>query len=164
MDLTVHLMQLETQDARFKVESDDHRSEGEFLDFENPFHRILPTRWQKGRGDVFEQSTHWFDSIRVDLPEYLASLQTEVFLDWLDQIEYMFEYKKVLNDEKVKVVIFKLTGRASAWWRQLKKIWEHKRQTKNSKLEEDESVEGAVFTLQLHAILIPVLTELVTRS
>ena len=62
--------------------------------------------------------------------EYSDSLQTEMFLDWLDQIECIFEYKKVHN-KKVKLVTLKLTGQASAWWQQLKKRREGRDKPKN---------------------------------
>ena len=75
---------------------------------------------------MFERSTHWFDSIIVDLPEYSGSPQTEVFLDWLDQIECIFEYKEVHENKKVKLIALKLSSRASAWWQQLKKTRERR--------------------------------------
>ena len=106
------------------MEPDGRRSEGELSDFENPFHRNLPTCQREGRGELFERSTHWFDSIRVDLPEYSGSLQMDVFLDWLDQIECIFEYKEIPDNKRIKLVALKLSDRAFAWWQQLKKIQE----------------------------------------
>ncbi|XP_068645184.1 uncharacterized protein [Aristolochia californica] len=43
------------------------------------------------------------------------------FIDWLQEIERIFEYKEVPENVKVKLVAIKLKGRASAWWEQLRR-------------------------------------------
>nr|XP_010905626.1 uncharacterized protein LOC105032765 [Elaeis guineensis] len=71
-DLTARLMQLETRDARSEAEPDDRRSKGEF---------------------IFQKSFSWGSSHTPTR----GNLQMEVFLDWLDQIECIFEYKCLQN-------------------------------------------------------------------
>ncbi|XP_068649233.1 uncharacterized protein [Aristolochia californica] len=56
---------------------------------------------------------------RVTLPEFSGTLQADGFIDWLQEIERIFEYKEVPDNVKVKLVAMKLKGRASAWWEQL---------------------------------------------
>jgi hypothetical protein len=47
-----------------------------------------------------------------------STLQAEGFIDWLHEVEQIFDYKEVPNRMKVKLVAIKLKGRASAWWEQ----------------------------------------------
>ena len=48
IELTTHLTQLETKEARFEMDLEDCRFEEEASDFENPFHRIAPTHRHEG--------------------------------------------------------------------------------------------------------------------
>ena len=38
------------------------------------------------------------------------------FIDWMNTVERVFEYKDVLNDKKVNLVALKLCKYASIWW------------------------------------------------
>ena len=58
---------------------------------------------------------------RVELPEFSGTLQAEGFIDWIDEVERIFDYKEVPEQIKVKLVAIKLKGRASAWWEQLRR-------------------------------------------
>ncbi|KAG6629422.1 hypothetical protein CIPAW_14G083400 [Carya illinoinensis] len=58
---------------------------------------------------------------RVDLPEFSGTLQAEGFVDWINKVERIFNYKEVPNRVKVKLVAIKLKGRASVWWEQLRR-------------------------------------------
>ena len=66
----------------------------------------------------------------MDLPEFTGTLQAEGFIDWLNEVERIFEYKEVPDRVKVKLVAIKLKGRASAWWEQLKRSWERQGKSK----------------------------------
>ena len=63
-----------------------------------------------------DQPTGMILAIRINLSKYSISLQMEVFLDWLDQIKCIFEYKEMPDDKKMKIVILKLTSQTSTWW------------------------------------------------
>ncbi|KAG6524014.1 hypothetical protein ZIOFF_013903 [Zingiber officinale] len=54
--------------------------------------------------------------VKVDIPEFHGRLQPEGFLDWLSAVEKFFEYKDILDGEKVKLVATRLRGYAYAWW------------------------------------------------
>ncbi|XP_038678354.1 uncharacterized protein LOC119979794 [Tripterygium wilfordii] len=56
-----------------------------------------------------------------------GGLHAEVFIDWLNEIERIFEFKEVPEEAKFKLVAMKLKGRASAWWEQLKRTRERQR-------------------------------------
>jgi len=43
-------------------------------------------------------------------------LDPDEFLEWLQMVERMFEYKDVPQDKKVKLVVLKLRKCASLWW------------------------------------------------
>ena len=82
---------------------------------ENPYH--IPARNQEYRGREDRYKGFGF---KIELPEFTGSLQAERFIDWLNELERIFEYKEVSDRDKVKLVAIKLKGRASAWWEQLK--------------------------------------------
>lgn len=48
-------------------------------------------------------------------------LQAEGFIDWLNDVERIFDFKEVPDHAKVKLVAIKLKGRASVWWEQLRR-------------------------------------------
>ncbi|CAL2280662.1 unnamed protein product [Prunus armeniaca] len=56
-------------------------------------------------------------------------MQPEEFMDWLNNVERIFDYKDVAEDRRVKLVAIKLKKHASIWWEHLNKqrVWEGKR-------------------------------------
>ena len=58
---------------------------------------------------------------QVELPEFFGTLQAEGFIDWLHELECIFDYKEVHDQVKLKLVAIKLKGRASTWWEQLRR-------------------------------------------
>jgi len=56
---------------------------------------------------------------RVDIPEFERQLNPDHFLDWLQIVERVFEYKDIPDDKKVKLVALKLRKYASIWWANL---------------------------------------------
>ena len=48
-------------------------------------------------------------------------MQAEDFIDWMNAVERVFEYKDVPKDKKVILISTRLQGRASAWWEQLRR-------------------------------------------
>jgi len=56
-----------------------------------------------------------FDEFRVKILEFEQKL-TDEFLEWLHTAEWIFEYKEVLEDKKVKLVALHLRKYASLWW------------------------------------------------
>ncbi|KAE8695306.1 hypothetical protein F3Y22_tig00110721pilonHSYRG00071 [Hibiscus syriacus] len=77
---------------------------------ENPYHNRVLFREYRGR-----EKRHGDLSFRVDLPEFSGTLQAEGFVDWINEVERIFEYKEVPDRVKVKLIAIKLKGRASAW-------------------------------------------------
>jgi len=49
----------------------------------------------------------------VDIPEFEGQLDTDVFLDWLQTVERVFEFKDIPDERKVKFVALKLRRYAS---------------------------------------------------
>jgi CRISPR/Cas system-associated endoribonuclease Cas2 len=50
-----------------------------------------------------------------------GKLQPDEFVDWLQTVERVFEYKEVPEEKKVKIIVVKLKKHASIWWENLKK-------------------------------------------
>jgi hypothetical protein len=61
------------------------------------------------------------DDIRVEIPDFEGKLQPDEFVDWLQTVERVFEYKEVPEEKKVKIIAVKLKKHASIWWENLKK-------------------------------------------
>jgi len=55
------------------------------------------------------------NDFKVDLPEFEGKLDQDDFLEWLQTVERIFEYKEVPEDKKVKLVALKLRKYASLW-------------------------------------------------
>ena len=49
------------------------------------------------------------------MPEFEERIQPYEFVDWLNFVEHIFEYKIVLEDCKVKLIAIKLKRYASLW-------------------------------------------------
>jgi len=60
------------------------------------------------------------NDIKVDIPDFEGKLQPDEFVDWLQTVERVFEYKEILEEKKVKIIAVKLKKHASIWWENLK--------------------------------------------
>jgi hypothetical protein len=78
--------------------------------FNSPYHNPAPCREHRGW-----ESHHRSFGFKVDMPKYSGALQAEGFINWLNELEHILEYKEVPDHEKVKLVAIKLKGRASVW-------------------------------------------------
>ncbi|KAE8671130.1 ABC transporter C family member 10-like [Hibiscus syriacus] len=90
-----------------------------------PYHNRALFREHRGR-----EERHRELGFRVDLPEFSGTLQDEGFMDWINEVERIFEYKEVPDRVKVKLIAIKLKGRASAWWEQLRRSRERQGKAK----------------------------------
>ena len=57
--------------------------------------------------------------MKIDLPQFNGQLKIEEFLDWLAEVERLFDYTKIAEEKQAKLVAYKLKGSASAWWEQV---------------------------------------------
>ena len=62
------------------------------------------------------QSTTEF---KVDIPEFEGKLDPDDFLEWMQTVERIFEYKDIPDQQKVTIVALKLRKYASLWWTNL---------------------------------------------
>lgn len=65
----------------------------------------------------------WDINLKVDILEFEGHIKSDEFIDWINSIKWIFDYKEVPNDCKVKIVAIKLKKHASIWWEQ-QKIWQ----------------------------------------
>ncbi|KAE8672957.1 putative Quercetin 3-O-methyltransferase 1 [Hibiscus syriacus] len=103
-------------------EASDHDTNSAF---ENPYHNRALFWEHRGR-----EERHGDLGFRVDLLEFSGTLQAEGFVDWINEVEHIFEYKEVPDRVKVKLIAIKLKGRASAWWEQLRRSRERQGKAK----------------------------------
>ena len=60
-----------------------------------------------------------FNDFKVEISEFQGKLDPNEFLKWMQTVEWIFEYKEILEDKKVKLVALKLRKYASLWWANL---------------------------------------------
>jgi hypothetical protein len=66
------------------------------------------------------ENRRWDTGLKVDIPEFHGELQAEEFLDWINAVEMVFEFKKIPEEYQVPLVATRFRNRASAWWQQLR--------------------------------------------
>nr|GEZ72114.1 putative nucleotidyltransferase, ribonuclease H [Tanacetum cinerariifolium] len=54
--------------------------------------------------------------VKTEIPNFFGNLNIEAVLDWLYEVDKFFDIMKVPKEKQVKVVTYKLHGRAGAWW------------------------------------------------
>ena len=59
------------------------------------------------------------NDFKIDIPEFEGRLNPDDFLEWLQTVERIFEYKEIPEDRKVKLVALRLRKYASLWWTNL---------------------------------------------
>ena len=58
---------------------------------------------------------------KFNIPEFDGRMDLDEFLDWLNMVEYVFEYYDSPEREKVKLVATKTCKNASIWWKHMKR-------------------------------------------
>ena len=53
---------------------------------------------------------------KVEIPKFEGQLNPDEFIEWMNTVERVFEYKDVPDDKKVKLIALKLRKYASIWW------------------------------------------------
>jgi hypothetical protein len=61
------------------------------------------------------------DGIKMEVSEYAGSLKPEELIDWLNTMEFFFEWKPMTEEKKVKFACTKLKGHAMIWWDHVQK-------------------------------------------
>ena len=58
--------------------------------------------------------------MKIDIPELHGRLVVEDFLDWINAVEDILEFKEVPEEKRVPLVATRFRGRTVAWWQQTK--------------------------------------------
>ena len=53
---------------------------------------------------------------RPEVPMYQGGLDPNELLDWINEMEKIFDYDETSEERKVKFVVTRLKGHASLWW------------------------------------------------
>ncbi|KAG7557107.1 Retrotransposon gag domain [Arabidopsis suecica] len=80
----------------------------------------------------------WESGFRLEIPEFAGGIKAEEFLDWLNVVEEVLDFKKVPDEFRVSLVATRFKGRAMAWWTQLK---ESRRRSGKAKIESWEKLK-----------------------
>ena len=57
-----------------------------------------------------------FNDFKIDILEFEGKLDLDDFVGWLQTVEWIFEFKEIADDERVKIVSLKLQKYTSLWW------------------------------------------------
>jgi len=52
----------------------------------------------------------------VEIPNFKGQLNPDNFIEWMNTVDRVFEYKDILDDKKVKLVALKLHTYTLIWW------------------------------------------------
>ena len=55
-----------------------------------------------------DENRRWESGMRKEVPEFQGNLPPEEFLEWLGIVEEILEFKNVLNNAKVALVVTRL--------------------------------------------------------
>lgn len=104
-----------TRNWRYHPRNDDEPAEDAETDSQSNFDNPIG----QPRGGVQRQvpspprgEPKWESNFKIELPEFYGSLNHEEFMDWLNQVERIFDFHEVLDSKKVKFISIKLKGRA----------------------------------------------------
>jgi len=102
---------------RREVQSSYSPSETHSVDKESEDHHFTTSEEDEERRPrrTRRDKQHFMD-FKVEIPEFEGRLDPDEFIDWMNTMERMFEYKEVPNDKKVMLVALKLHMYASIWW------------------------------------------------
>jgi len=75
------------------------------------------------------------NDIKVDIPDFEGKLHPHEFVDGLQTVERVFEYKVVPEEQKVKIVVVKLKKHTPIWWESVKRKREREGKSKIKKWE-----------------------------
>ena len=59
------------------------------------------------------------NDFKIDIQEFEGKLDPDDFVEWMQTIERIFEFKEISEDKKVKLVAPKLQKYSSLWWANL---------------------------------------------
>ena len=61
----------------------------------------------------------WRFSPKGRYPVFYGNMNIEEFLDWLAEVDRIFDYMEIPEERRVRLVACRLKGGASAWWERL---------------------------------------------
>ncbi|KAG7534513.1 Retrotransposon gag domain [Arabidopsis thaliana x Arabidopsis arenosa] len=62
----------------------------------------------------------WEANFKVDIPKIHGGIFSDSLIDWLVEIEKIWEFQSVSDDRLVSLVVKKFRGYAASWWHQVK--------------------------------------------
>ena len=86
------------------VSEDDESQEGEIAAQESTKSRML------------KQVLRSTSRPKHDVSNYSGSLNPEELVDWINDMEKLFDYEEMNDEKKVKFIVTKLKGNAYLWW------------------------------------------------
>lgn len=66
--------------------------------------------------DFYEREEEY--KLKMDFPSFNGQIHVEAFIDWLSEVERVFDYMNIKESRKVKLVALRLKSGAAVWWDQ----------------------------------------------
>jgi len=70
-----------------------------------------------GRTRRVARPTFNSNDFKVEITEFEARLDPDEFLEWLQTVERIFEYKDIPEDQRLKLVALRRRKSAALWWK-----------------------------------------------
>ncbi|XP_020871957.1 uncharacterized protein LOC110225923, partial [Arabidopsis lyrata subsp. lyrata] len=125
--------------GEFEEENDDEEVDNLFA---NPIRQERDQQIRLRDNNVNNNNNNntprWESGFRLEIPEFAGGLKAEEFLDWLNVVEEVLDFKKVPDEFRVSLVATRFKGRAMAWWTQLK---ESRRRSGKDKIDSWEKLK-----------------------
>ena len=59
----------------------------------------------------------WEKEIKRDILKFSGTDSVDEIVDWLILVNKVFEYKKVLNDRRIGIIVMRFQSKIITWWR-----------------------------------------------
>nr|KAJ0188241.1 hypothetical protein LSAT_V11C900503100 [Lactuca sativa] len=133
-------LQQRVRDLEMQHEECSEEDDGDYAN--NPFaHGGNPFEQRERKTDPFQHL-----GIKIGVPEFDGKADPDVFLDWLQIVEYVFDLRDISDEYKVKLIALKLPKYASMWWETVKK----KRNREGNSKKDEETFAGRFLPPNFH--------------
>ncbi|KAF6154552.1 hypothetical protein GIB67_027825 [Kingdonia uniflora] len=98
---------------------------------------------------AISEQTH---DVHLKVPEFTGKSDADAFIEWLDKVEHIFNYKKYLDPKQVMIIESRLTGFAITWWNNVQQAACIGLPSYFGMVENVERAEGEVYPHELRRV------------
>ena len=126
-DVLSHLLSVEQNQVKLQLEVDDRLVEFERNRDRLPTPPLLSTPHHRNLQPFRNErdpDEHIVRNIKINAPSFDGTLEPQLFLDWIKEMDRHFKWYIMLEERKVSFTTMKLIGQASQYWANLETLRE----------------------------------------